>query len=127
MNRRDCCGGRLAATKVFIGTELCGSVQGGTQNGKWYEVKCSKPVRGNKVRLVTVQNTYLSISGIEVWTGAAQMTRTTTSTSSTRRMMPGMMKMGGFGGMMRGRSMTKTRQPPTFRMTGSKAKLVNPE
>jgi hypothetical protein len=38
---------------------------------------------GGKVRLVTTQNTYLHISGIEIWTGAQQaVTKTTTSTSS---------------------------------------------
>jgi hypothetical protein len=30
---------------------------------------------GGKVRLVTTQNTYLSISGFEVWTGAAPVTK----------------------------------------------------
>lgn len=35
------------------------------------------------------------------------------------------MRMGGMGGMMRG--MTKKRQPPVFKMTGSKAKLVSAE
>ena len=28
---------------------------------------------GGKVRIVTTQNTYLSISGFEVWTGAPQV------------------------------------------------------
>jgi len=55
----------------LIGDQECGRVNGGS-NGAWYTVKCSKPLFGNKVRLVTVQNTYLSISGIEVWTAAAQ-------------------------------------------------------
>jgi integrin beta 3 len=69
-NRKDCCGSRLNKTRVLIGDQECGSVNGGS-NGAWYTVKCSKPLFGNKVRLVTVQNTYLSISGIEVWTAAA--------------------------------------------------------
>jgi hypothetical protein len=39
---------------------------------------------GGKVRLVTTQNTYLSISGFEVWTGAwsGRMRRTRTSRST---------------------------------------------
>jgi hypothetical protein len=53
LNRRDCCGGRLARTKVFIGDELCGQVEPGTSNGRWYTVKCQEPVMGEKVRLVT--------------------------------------------------------------------------
>jgi hypothetical protein len=58
----------LARTKVSIGGQLCGSVQSGTRNGQWYEVKCPMPIRGDKIILETVQNTYLSISGIEVYT-----------------------------------------------------------
>jgi hypothetical protein len=53
LNRRDCCGERLAGTKVFIGHKFCGSVAGGTRNGQWYEVKCSGPTWGGKVRLVS--------------------------------------------------------------------------
>jgi hypothetical protein len=52
-NRHNCCGNRLNRTKVFVGTEECGSVNGGS-NGAWYTVKCSKPIFGNKIRLVTV-------------------------------------------------------------------------
>ena len=68
LNRRDCCGNRLAGTKVFIGNTYCGVIQQGTQNGKWYEAKCNVRVTGNQVKLVTQQNEYLSISGIEVYT-----------------------------------------------------------
>jgi hypothetical protein len=39
-------------------------------------VTCSKPLLGKKIRLVTVQNTYLSISGFEAYTGQAQSTTT---------------------------------------------------
>jgi hypothetical protein len=68
-NRADCCGGRLARTKVMIGSQVCGHVQNGTRNGAWYTVKCKRPVRGDRVRLITTRNTYLSISGIQVWAG----------------------------------------------------------
>jgi hypothetical protein len=84
LNRRDCCGGRLAGTKVMVDNQLCGQVPGGTRNGQWYTVKCSKPMYGGKIRLVTTQRTYLSISGFEAWTGSAgSSTTTTTSTGGS--------------------------------------------
>jgi hypothetical protein len=82
-NRKDCCGARLNQTRVLIGDQECGRVNGGS-NGAWYTVKCAKPLFGNKVRLVTVQNEYLSISGIEVWTAAAQGGSSSSSTITTR-------------------------------------------
>jgi hypothetical protein len=88
LNRRDCCGARLDRTKVFIGNQYCGAISG-KGNGQWYTVKCAKPVIGRKVRLVSVQNTYLSISGFEVYTGT--WTGSVTRTSRTRRSM----RMGG--------------------------------
>jgi hypothetical protein len=81
-NRVSCCGSRLARTDVFIGNEKCGQVQSGTSDGKWYTVKCSKPITGDKIELKTTQNTYLSISGIEVWTGESSTTITSTTTES---------------------------------------------
>jgi hypothetical protein len=78
-NRSDCCGGRLAGTKVMVDNQLCGQVPGGTKNGQWYTVKCSEPMYGGKIRLVTTQNTYLSISGFEAWTGAGGSSTTTTT------------------------------------------------
>jgi hypothetical protein len=43
----------------------------GTKNGQWYTVTCAgNGVTGDKIELRTTQSTYLSISGIEVWTGA---------------------------------------------------------
>jgi hypothetical protein len=68
-NRRDCCGSRLAGTEVFIGGEKCGKVEAGTSNGKWYTVKCQEDIKGNQITLKTTRNEYLSISGIEVFTG----------------------------------------------------------
>jgi len=56
---------------VFVGEQLCGSVPGGARNGQWYTVKCSTSLYGKKVRLVTTQNTYLSINGFEAFTGEA--------------------------------------------------------
>jgi len=53
LNRRDCCGGRLNGTKVMIDNQVCGQIPNGCRNGQWYTVKCSKPLFGGKVRLVT--------------------------------------------------------------------------
>jgi len=40
LNRKDCCGDRLASSKVEVDGELCGTLPASTQNGKWYTVKC---------------------------------------------------------------------------------------
>jgi len=66
-NRIDCrvCGQRLARTKVFISGKLCGSLPNKTVQGKWYEVRCN--LKGNEIKLVTVKNTYLHISGIQAY------------------------------------------------------------
>jgi hypothetical protein len=45
-------------------------------------VTCSKSLFGKKVRIVTVQNTYLSINGFEAYTGSVGSTSTTTTTTS---------------------------------------------
>jgi hypothetical protein len=110
---------------------------------------------GDTVRLVTTQNTYLSISGFEAYTGAptaaSMRTPMRTMSTSTSRQMP-MMKTGGrgFGGFgMPRRPMTSTstsrttrtektggfgpskmggmttEEPMTFKIDGSKATLVN--
>jgi hypothetical protein len=110
LNRKDCCGDRLSGTKVSIGGQECGTISGTTKNGQWYEVKCSKPIRGNQIILETTRNVYLSISGIEVYSatcsgngcgGASQSTMRTTTSTSTTRSMPRMIKMGGMGKMTR--------------------------
>lgn len=59
------------------------------------------------------------------------MMRSTTSTSRTRTLPP-MMRMGGFGkmglpGMMRPMGGMIPRPPPVFKMTGTKARLVDAE
>jgi hypothetical protein len=38
---------------VYIDDDLCGTIEPGTSNGKWYQVECSEPLFGKKVRLVT--------------------------------------------------------------------------
>jgi hypothetical protein len=82
-NRRDCCGARLADVAVFIGGKECGKVEKGTSNGKWYTVKCQGSILGDNVELKTTRNEYLSISGIEIWTGAETVETTTTTSVST--------------------------------------------
>jgi hypothetical protein len=67
----------------MVGNQLCGTVQGGTKNGQWYDVTCSKPMKGRTVRLVTTQRTYLSISGFEAYTGSAGSSTTTTTGGSS--------------------------------------------
>jgi len=84
----------------------------GTKDGQWYTVTCSKPATGGFIKLVTTRNEYLSISGIEVWTGVWTSTTTTTTTTTTSRSFSrpraipmGMSRfrpgMAGFGGHMR--------------------------
>jgi hypothetical protein len=92
VNRRDCCGNRLAGVNVFIDKQLCGQVPNGVKNGQTVEVKCSKSLYGSRVRLVTTRNEYLSISGMDAITGpAGEMpirTRTRTSRSRSGIMRP---------------------------------------
>jgi hypothetical protein len=38
-NRHDCCGNRIAGTKITISGQFCGTITGGS-NGQWIEVKC---------------------------------------------------------------------------------------
>jgi hypothetical protein len=59
----------LAGAEVLIGGTKCGKVEDGTSNGKWYTVKCQTDIRGDRIEIRTTKNEYLSISGIEVWSG----------------------------------------------------------
>jgi hypothetical protein len=61
LNRRDCCGNRLSGTKVLVDNVMCGQIGNGTRNGRWYEVKCTEPLQGKEVKLVTTRSDYLSI------------------------------------------------------------------
>jgi hypothetical protein len=47
-NRHDCCGERLTGTKITINGQVCGSIPA-TGNGKWAEVKCSRPIVGTEI------------------------------------------------------------------------------
>merc|ERR1712166_1312667 len=66
-NRADCCGERLGSTKVFVSGQLCGTLPSKTVRGQWYEVTCN--LTGNEIKLVTTQNTFLSIQGFEAYAG----------------------------------------------------------
>jgi len=39
LNRGDCCGGRLKGTKIFVGENLCGTLDDPEQ-GEWSSVNC---------------------------------------------------------------------------------------
>ena len=39
LNRGDCCGRRLNGAKVFVGQELCGTIENPPQGG-WVDVSC---------------------------------------------------------------------------------------
>ena len=87
-NRHNCCPERLGGTKVFVDGKEGGQVTGRMSRGQWSEVKFSKPLYGRTIRLVTTQNTYLSISGFEAYTGAAQggsVTKETVSSSKCEK------------------------------------------
>jgi len=68
-NRANCCPERLDLTKVYVSGKLCGTIPKGTKKNTWYEVTCN--LTGNEIKLVTTQNTYLSIQGFEAYAGAA--------------------------------------------------------
>jgi hypothetical protein len=56
----------------------------GTRNGQWYTVTCAAGVVGDRIELRTTQSTYLSISGIEVWTGASGTVGGSSAPSTTK-------------------------------------------
>lgn len=70
-NRIDCCGERLAGSMVFVSEQLCGQLPNRTLNGEWYELQCD--ILGNEIKIVTVRNTYLSISNIKVYASPAKL------------------------------------------------------
>jgi hypothetical protein len=48
-------GNRLQGVNVFVDGQLCGQVTQRTKTGTWYEVTCSRPIFGHKVRLVSTR------------------------------------------------------------------------
>jgi hypothetical protein len=122
LNRRDCCGQRLKGVKISVGGTECGTINQNTKNGQWYEVKCARPIRGDKIVIEQPRADYLSISGVEAY--IATCTSGCGGTAGMRPMtMPSQMKgmtmrsspmMGGWPGpsktttrMMRGGPMMK--------------------
>jgi hypothetical protein len=58
-NRVDCCGERLTRTLVTVGGQECGKLPASTATGKWYNVKCAKPLVGGEIQLTTTTSNYL--------------------------------------------------------------------
>jgi len=48
-NRQDCCGDRLAKTRVYIDDVLCGQVPDTTKTGDAHEIVCAAPITGSKI------------------------------------------------------------------------------
>jgi len=63
-NRHDCCGGRIAGTKVTISGQFCATLPS-AGNGAWIDVKCEKPLMGTEIRLTTTRRDYLQINAVE--------------------------------------------------------------
>jgi len=68
LNRRDCCGDRLAGTTVHIGNVLCGTLPGSTATAQWYTVTCATPLSGNNIT-IRQDTTYtaLQLATVEVY------------------------------------------------------------
>ena len=47
-NRHDCCGTRIAGTKVTISGQFCATLPS-AGNGVWIEVKCVRPLMGKEI------------------------------------------------------------------------------
>jgi len=65
-NRFDQCGQRIANTHVMIDDKFVGAFPGSCVDNEWFEFSC-KGVRGREIKLKTVTNTYLHISGFEAY------------------------------------------------------------
>ena len=57
-----CCGERLAAAKVEIDGQLCGSLPAETQDGRWYEVECSTALTGSSVKVTATTELPLNLA-----------------------------------------------------------------
>jgi len=70
-NRHDCCGERLADTRITIGGLECGKIQANTKTNQWYEVRCARPLPGGEIQLTTTRADYLQINAVEPygWSG----------------------------------------------------------
>jgi hypothetical protein len=96
-NRHDCCGNRIAGTKVTISGQLCGTLPS-LGNGAWYTLTCSKPLVGTEIQLTTTRADYLQINAVEPYGwGATATTRpapTTGGSGSTTYTIPANTKAG---------------------------------
>ena len=64
MNRGDCCGNRIKGAKVFIGDNLCGTIEDPKQ-GKWLKVKCR--AEGDFIKIQNRPGKHLNFCGLKVW------------------------------------------------------------
>jgi len=64
LNRGDCCGKRLDGTKIFIGENLCGTLNN-PEEGKWAVVKCK--VQGSFIKIQGAPKKYLHFCGLKLW------------------------------------------------------------
>lgn len=83
MNRPDGWGKRLGDTSVEIDGKFCGKVQSQTVQGKWYTVKCEKPIIGKTVKVTSKANTPLHFTEFRAF-GAANKQCITDACSSSQ-------------------------------------------
>ena len=63
------CYDRLASARVELDGQYCGSLPAATPStsDNWWEVRCSKPLVGSSIKVVTKTDTYLHFADIEVY------------------------------------------------------------
>jgi hypothetical protein len=57
LNRKDCCGDRLASSRIEVDGKLCGTLPSKTENGKWYSVQCN--IEGREIKVSNVKSAAL--------------------------------------------------------------------
>jgi hypothetical protein len=67
LNPNDNYNDRLAGTIVTVNGVRCGTVQANTAKNTWYWVTCGSPLLGNEVKLESALETYIQLSGIQVY------------------------------------------------------------
>jgi len=56
----------MSGNKVEIGGQYCGNVGSNVPADKWWEVKCTQPIRGTSVQITTVANKAITVAGVIV-------------------------------------------------------------
>ena len=59
--------GRGSGNEVYIGKELCGKYPTKVVTRKPFKIKCSKPIKGNMVKIVTTRRTNIALSSVKVY------------------------------------------------------------